>query len=75
MSTREQQFTQGWLAADRDDFSGKGERKIFTAWISGAWIEGYTAWFDKQRLEVETAERECRADYDQGPAIARERLQ
>jgi hypothetical protein len=59
-----QEFLNGWTAAESDEASGKGERKTFAPYRTGAFIEGYTAFFDKQRLEIEQAERECATDYD-----------
>lgn len=62
--TQEQEFLNGWSAAEADEASGKGERKTFAPYRTGAFIEGYTSFFDTQRLEIEQAERECADDYD-----------
>lgn len=62
--TVDQEFLNGWTAAERDDYQGSGERKTFPPYRTGAFIEGYTAFFEKQMSEVEMASRECMGDYD-----------
>ncbi len=47
-----QAFVEGWVPHRRDEVR------------SAAWNAGYDAAKDEQALEVDAAERECIADYD-----------
>ena len=60
---REQEFCRGWNLAAQQDYSGI---KVVPLGVDAEFIKGYNGFWDKQALELEAAEQECEADYDNG---------
>jgi len=59
-----EEFNNGWVAAERDEMLGNGQRKDFPPYRLAEFVEGYRAFWAKQADEIEQAVAECMADYD-----------
>jgi hypothetical protein len=61
-----EEFLNGWVAAQSDDFNGNAKRNDFPSYRTVDFINGYRSFWDNQEDEIAIAEMDCIADYDAG---------